>query len=397
MSSIACVHIPNFALRAEVQQRPELDGTPLILRVAGSRAAVEDCTPEAAAAGVRPGMSLREASALCPEAVVVVPNPLRDERSFATVVARLEALSPLVEPEAPGLCFVDLRGLGRQLGDPARAAERLRQAVPPVLRPRVGIGPGRFTAFVAARQTRPGGTLVVTGGEREAGSFLAGQPVALLPLPVEVIRRLERLGLHSLGELARLPRAAVEARFGAEGGRAWLLASGRDERPVRPRVREERVVEQLTLAAPATNRETLLVALRQLAGRAFAQPTLRGRQVRRARVLGVLEDGGSWEHTLTLRAPADGARLLEALGHRLQAVMLPGPLEGLTLELAGLTQAAARQETILDERADRARGLAEATRYLVGRYGTSPLARIVGVEPWSRIPERRYALISYEP
>ena len=90
-------------------------------------------------------------------------------------------------------------------------------------------------------------------------------------------------------------------------------------------------------------------------------------------------------------------RPLEALGHRLQAVMLPGPLEGLTLELAGLTQAAARQETILDERADRARGLAEATRYLVGRYGTSPLARIVGVEPWSRIPERRYALISYEP
>src|SRR5579883_3004623 len=107
---IACVSVPNFALRAEIQQRPELDGTPLILRAPGGRALVDDCTPEAAVAGVRPGMSLREASALCPEAVVVVPNPVRDEESFARLVERLEELSPLVEPDALGRCYVDLRG-----------------------------------------------------------------------------------------------------------------------------------------------------------------------------------------------------------------------------------------------------------------------------------------------
>jgi DNA polymerase-4/protein ImuB len=393
--AIACVQVPNLTLRIEVQQRPELDGTPLILRADGSRALVADVSPEASVAGVRPGMSLREASALCPEAVVVESNPVRDEAHFARIVDRLEQLSPLVEPDGLGLCYIDLAGLDRQLGDAATAAGRLLQAVPAVLRPRVGVGPGKFVARLAARQAAPGGTLVVTGDE--AKRFLAGQPVDQLPLPVEVIRQLERLGLHTLGALAALPRSAVEARFGTEGGRAWLLARGVDEQPLRPRPREERVVEQLTLPAPATNREMLMVALRQVVSRAFGRPALRRRQVRQVRVLGAIEGGRSWEHSLTLREPADGPRLLEALDHRLQALTLPGPLEALTLELSGLTVESGYQGMLLDARAERAGRLAKATDYLRQRYGSSPLMQIVRVEPWSRIPERRYALISYEP
>ena len=36
-------------------------------------------------------------------------------------------------------------------------------------------------------------------------------------------------------------------------------------------------------------------------------------------------------------------------------------------------------------------------RHLKVRYGQSPLARVVAVEPWSRIPERRLALMDYDP
>jgi hypothetical protein len=31
------------------------------------------------------------------------------------------------------------------------------------------------------------------------------------------------------------------------------------------------------------------------------------------------------------------------------------------------------------------------------RFGHSPVAQVVGVEPWSRLPERRYALMDYDP
>src|SRR5690606_16853926 len=113
--------------------------------------------------------------------------------------------------------------------------------------------------------------------------------------------------------------------------------------PVRPSERGVAVVEALTLPAPATSRETLLIALRQLVTRAFGRLALRGRNVRQARLLGRLEGGRSWEHVAALREPLGRDRLIEALGHRLQAVELPGPLETLTLELSGLVAETAHQ------------------------------------------------------
>ena len=41
--------------------------------------------------------------------------------------------------------------------------------------------------------------------------------------------------------------------------------------------------------------------------------------------------------------------------------------------------------------------LREAVRELKLRLGHSPLYRVVEVDPWSRIPERRHALLSFEP
>ena len=68
--SIACLVIPHFALRVALLDRPELDGAPLVLGPAqGGRPVVTDATPEAAAHGVRIGLGLREAIALCPEAM----------------------------------------------------------------------------------------------------------------------------------------------------------------------------------------------------------------------------------------------------------------------------------------------------------------------------------------
>ena len=150
---VACIHIPHFALRVALLDRPELDGTPLVLGPPpGSRPVVTDATPEAAARGVRPGLGLREVVALCPDALILPPHPVREAEALTTILAGLEQLSPLVEPdpERPGCCYVDLNGLGRRLGPPATAAAHLLATVPPVLRPRAGCrawqvrGPRRF-------------------------------------------------------------------------------------------------------------------------------------------------------------------------------------------------------------------------------------------------------------
>jgi DNA polymerase-4/protein ImuB len=396
--SVACIVIPHFALRVALLERPELDGAPLILGPAqGGRPLVLDATPEAAARGVRLGLGLREAIALCPDAIVLTPHPVRENAAAERIVAGLEMLSPVIEidPAQAGCYAVDLTGLERSLGPPPRAAEQLLATVPPLFRPRAGVAPSKFAARVAAYQASPGVIQVVEPAAIQG--FLAPAPVSLLPLSPDKRRRLERLGLRTFGDLAALPPAAVQARFGAEGRRAWELARGNESEPVRGRSQPETVIESLELPAPATSRETLRIAITRLVLRAFDRAPLHNRHVRQARLRASLEGGQAWEQITTLREPGGHKRLIEALGYRVQALALPGPVEALTLELSGLIDATSRQELLPGFHSRRPRQLAEASQHLKQRFGTSGLYRVAEVEPWSRLPERRQALIVYDP
>jgi DNA polymerase-4/protein ImuB len=394
--SIACLVIPHFALRVALLDRPELDGAPLVLGPAqGGRPIVTDATPEATARGVRIGLGLREAIALCPEAIILTPHPVRESAAAEQIVAGLETLSPAVEVDAQAGCYlVDLAGLERRLGPPRLAAERLLATVPTLFRPRAGVASNKFTARVAAYGAPPGSVIVVEPTTTQ--DFLAKAPVSLLPLAPDKRRRLERLGLRTLGDLANLSPTAVQARFGAEGRRAWELARGNDREPVRARLQPETVSASLTLPAPATSRETVLIAITRLVLRAFDHAALRSRHVRQARLRASLEDGQSWEQVTTLRDPGGRKRLIEALGYRVQTLTLPGPVVALTLELSGLIDATSRQELLPGFHSRRPWQLAEASRQLKQRFGTSGLYRVAEVEPWSRLPERRHALIAYD-
>ncbi|MDQ3693160.1 MAG: DNA polymerase Y family protein [Chloroflexota bacterium] len=395
---VACVSIPHFALRVAILDQPELDGAPLILgSPAGARPVVLDATPEAAARGIRPGLGLREVPALCPAALILPPHPLREATALNAIITALEQVSPAVEadPARPGCLYVDLTGLDRTLGAPEDAARLLLARIAPVLRPRLGLAPGKFAAKVAAGGAPPGGYRLVEPAA--VVDFLARAPVTWLPLPPELLRKLERFGLRRLGDLANLPVTAVQARFGPAGRRAHELASGRDDATIQPRHCPEHVTETLVLPAPITSREMLLVALTRLVGSAFARPALRTRHVRHLHLRAEIEGNRSWELAATLREPGGQHRVITALSYRLQAIMLPGPIETITIELSGLINSVGRQELLPGPRPRRPRQLAEAGRHLKQRYGVSGLFRVVEVEPWSRIPERRQALLVYDP
>ena len=396
---IACVLIPHFPLRVAMLDTPQLDGLPLVLGpVPGGRPLVGDVSPEATERGIRTGMTLREAMAMVPEVVVIDPNPAREADVSGAILAGLAELSPLVEPDRPGRCYVDLTGSVRQLGVPARAAERIIAALPVALRPRVGIAPGKFAAWVAARKAAPGQSRIVPSGE--VAAFLAGEPSTALPVPPDVGDLLIRLGLKSLGQLAGLAPGAVAARFGPDGRRAWLLASGQSDladTTIRPREPVLTITEQVELPAPSTGREMLFLGIDEGIARAFGRPDMRDRHVRQVGLSAGIEDGRSWDRLLTMKEPTGYERLGEVLRQRLGDLALPGAVERITLSLTGIITAPARQEALPGVRRRRPRPLVEAVQHLKQRYGASPIYRIAEVEPWSRIPERRHALISYEP
>lgn len=396
--AITCLRIPHLELRIALLDRPELDGVPLMLgNPESGRAVVLDMTDEAADSGIRKGMSLREASALAPDTAIITPNPAMVARVNSEILTRLEQLSPLVEVDEHeiGCWYVDLIGLDRHFPSPTAAAERILRCVRPILRPRAGLASTRFTARVASGVARPGQVWSVATGQEAA--FLARAPVGWLPIPDEMAHQLRRLGLPTLGDIAALPPARLAARFGPTGRLAWELATGADRRLIMPRSRELTLLETMEMPTPAVTREMVMVGLQQLVQRAFGRAELRGKQVRQVTLRAMLEGRRSWERPLVLKRPCGQAALSEALRLRLWSLELPGPVESVSLQFSGLVTELATQAVLPMLRPRHEQPVHDAVDQLKHRYGCSPLFQIVEVEPWSRIPERRHALITFEP
>jgi DNA polymerase-4/protein ImuB len=269
--------------------------------------------------------------------------------------------------------------------------------VPGHLPPQLGIAGHRFTAFIAAQRTDPG--TVEHVAIDDAAAFLAPEPVERLPLSADAVERLHLLGIDTCGQFASLPRYAVEAQLGFEGGIAWLAASGEDPTPVRPRPWErERVVEYVQAEPPLVSREAILHGVEQMLGRALRHPRARHRFVRLVRLRAETERGGLWEREQVLREPlGDRDRLWIVLRSLVEHAEFTGPLAQVTLELGGLTDESGRQHSLFAEQTRRREQLDEIVRHLKVRFGESPLSRVVEVEPWHRLPERRYALLEYDP
>lgn len=396
--AITCLRVPHLALRIALLDQPDLDGLPLLLsNPASGRAVVLDATDEATRKGVRTGMTLREATSFAPDAVVVEPNPAMESRVSLDILKQLEELSPLVEADEheQGCWYIDLVGLDRHFPNPTEAARSMLQCVPAILRPRAGVATSRFTARVAASVAKPADVRTVPMGKEK--SFLSHAPVTWLPLPPEITHQMSRLGLRTLDDVQTLPSARLAARFGPNGRLAWELANGTDKHLIQPRKQEDVVVEELEMPSPAVSRDMLFLGIRQLVTKAFNTSVLAGKQVRQVTLRAFLENRRSWERPLVMKEPYGQQALIRAIELRLQSLELPGPVEAIALQLSGIVNSIAHQGMLPIFQPRHIQPITEAVDQLRHRYGENPVYRVVEVEPWSRIPERRHALIAFEP
>src|SRR5215218_2623157 len=122
---IGCLLLPHFALRVETMRNAAQDGAPLALTSGvGQRPEILECSPEAAAVGVRPGMPAREALALCRELVMVPPDPVLYAQRFEQVLDDLEKVIGPVEPAGLGVVFCDVEALGSSYSLPPERLPR---------------------------------------------------------------------------------------------------------------------------------------------------------------------------------------------------------------------------------------------------------------------------------
>jgi len=404
-SLAACVWIPLFPLRCEEARQSGLANYPTALLAPDTTRKLWQVSSLARHAGVKPGMTVSQAIGLCSSLRLIEPDPVHYDERFSQLLSTLNEVSPVVEPSELGLVYVGIDGLKGIYGSTEAIIEAIRQTVRPSDRPtvRLGFGLGKFIAWVAASRAKPNEAVIVP--VRAEKKFLASQPISVLPLDSDTHRRLRLLGLRTLGALAALPEAAVTAQFGALGKRLWRLAAGRIAEPVEGRIAPEPIVAALTFFTPIGERELLAHSLDQLIARALKHPRRIGWRVQAVRLRAGLEGGGSWLATHLLKDPtADAGRIAAPLQTRLEQSPPTGAVERLILEFTAFAPGTTELQLFARDaqaaaRAGQQRALQSAAREIRMRVqgGRANLYHVIEVQPWSRLPERRYALIDYEP
>jgi protein ImuB len=176
---------------------------------------------------------------------------------------------------------------------------------------------------------------VVPAGESAAS--LAPLPVTALATDTgelaELTELLPRLGIHTLGALAALPRAEVAARFGHAGSLAHRLASGLDERPPDARRPPPELAVEATFEPPVVESGPAVFAAKGLAEQLHAHLQAQGLACPCLVVRAESEHGErlerSWRHELAFTAAA----MVERVRWQLEgwAQRPDGPTGGLTL------------------------------------------------------------------
>ena len=390
---VACVLVEHFPLKLEFQRDPNLaKRRVLIFERHSSQRTVLDASP--AIQQVRHGMSLQEAQTHSKDAVLIEADISRYQHAFDSVLLRLGEWSPDVESGELGCAYVGLDGLEETYGSEERLIDALLQAVPRHLEPRLGISNGKFPAYLAALRAEPGRAYKPPIGVKQ---FMAPFPVEVLPVSWEVKARLRSFGLNTLGKITELPLGPLQAQFGPAGTRIWCLAQGRDDTPFVPRRPEEDLSSTIAFSVPTANIEPLLMALDHLLARLFSQPEMRGRYARVALLEGQVVRKPAWQKRIVFKVPVgERSRAYFVLKCAVADVALPGPLEEIRLTLKDLTGESGRQESLFRD-VRRRDQLRETVAQLKVAHGKNPIYQIREMEPWSRIPERQRALVTYEP
>ena len=235
MSSPSVLHVDldAFFVAMELLRRPELVGTPVMVGFDGPRGVVSTASYEARAFGVHSALPMVQAKRRCPQATCL---PV-DFEYYAPASKRFHAIlrdfSPVCESAGTDEAYLDVSGSERLFGDGELIAglirERVRSEVG--ITASAGVATNKLVAKVASDAAKPDGVCVVPAGGEAA--FLAPRPVRDLPMVgAKLEERLAKLGLRTIGDIARYPAAALRQRFGSMGEELHMRSQGRFEAPV---------------------------------------------------------------------------------------------------------------------------------------------------------------------
>jgi len=386
---ILCALLPHFPLRCEILRNLGTKSRPVVITYGtASKKLVLDYSAELE--GVQKDMPLQQALARHGKVELVQADLPYYRSTFNTILDGLEEVSPLVEDSDLGTVYIGVDGLHLIYPDDDSLIRAVRENLPEIFDCKIGIADGKFPAYLAALYSPLNNHQILPGN---TGDFMKDLPCDVLPISMKNKVKLKEFGINTLGQLAAFPVGPLQSQFGLDGRKIRELARGFDDTPLYPRRAEEIIEESTVLPTVTISIDTILVAVEPLISRVFVRINLKGMGIHSLTLWTRSYDSEHWEKTIRFKEPAmDIKSVLSRMRRVLENFPQPGPVEQAGIRVIRLGYPHGRQNSLFYEVRGR-NNLMEDIRQLELRQGNPQVFKIKEVEPWSRIPERRYALI----
>jgi nucleotidyltransferase/DNA polymerase involved in DNA repair len=277
-----------FFAAVEVREDPSLEGRPVVIgsdpRNGSGRGVVSTANYEARRFGIHSAMPISQAWRRCPDAAYVRPRISLYAEVSRSIFQIFESFTDRVEGLSLDEAFLDVTASRDLFGDGPTIGRAIKDRIEQVesLTASVGVASSKYVAKVASDLDKPDGLVVVpAGGERE---FLSPLDLSRLWGAGAVTqKRLRRMGLRTIGDVAGLDPTVLDAALGPTmGARFHSLANGRDHRRVTRGTVRKSLSKEVTFGTDQADRERVertLFGLCDGVARALRKKSLAGRTV----------------------------------------------------------------------------------------------------------------------
>lgn len=349
-----------------------------------NRRVVSAAASRAQQLGIRVGMPVSQAQAMCPEIAMRPADIDGDRAALDRLAAWCLRYAPIAAADPPDGLLIDISGAAHlRGGEAALVAEldgRLRRAG---IGARIALAGTRGAAWGIARFGAHG-TIVA---EFELEAALASLPVAALRIGDETLSLLHRLGLERVGDLTALPRPVATRRVGETP--FWRLdqALGHAADPIVPVTVPGIPRACLRFAEPIGHVASLGLAVQKLADQLCRRLERHGQGARRLDLVCTRADGEVQAVRIgTAQATRDARHIAALFQERLETIDAGvGGIESVSLVASQTNDLTATQDR-LDKTAPGFAELGPLVDRIANRIGRKRIYRMTPVE--SDIPER---------
>lgn len=337
---------------------------------------------EAKKYGIHTGESLFSARKKCPSLVVVPPDFEWYVKNSKAMIEIMQSFTPDVYQYSIDEAFLDMTGMELLMGSPLESANRLRNRIREELEftVNIGISSNYLLAKMASDFEKP---------DKVHTLFPEEVPVKMWPLPVRDLfmvghasaAKLELLGIKTIGDLAKMDPALIEAHLKSHGRTIWEYANGIESVHIDERTKTDTsnkgIGNSTTLSADVTTeeaaRKVLLELSESVAGRLRKAGFLAG-------MVSVEIRYNTFEnvsHQMQLLSPSQATQVIyEAAGQLFHELWNGTPVRLLGIRTSKLSDCQVRQMNLFDYvRNDKQEKLDQALDSIRQKYGSKAVMR----------------------